>query len=583
MNAGKQLERLNEMVAILWQENNQLDRLLGEPWNKEVLTPILVFLVVLALALAVLCLNALRRTTSNAQRGELQPDATDRYLREALPPAAASLMGCSTDPAELESFLAGPLGRKLPVLYPYATLAALQCADVLDYVTSADSAAAASHTGDLAVVATAALHGNPPRSTPCTPFLVHTVVGSPLALAARALGLDLNLRVTRNAPGAPGETARALRPDYLCWVDKVLVFKGEERASEDGLEEAIYALRYKMTNSWYYGTCHGGSVLGRHPELLPGVAMPGMLAYAAAGSVLQFFALIRSGAGGSTGLFPISARHDLCTALGRIRAFHATCNVARLLASDAARRASRASDAPTPSVALGSVLESMGAGGERLRAITFLDEYVQKRVFRFLERHADISDFGTLQALYGDPALAQCPNLARLHEPDAIRLEDGTTLVLHLVPVGVPQRGPPEDMAALKRAVRDVLIALAALHAAGFVHRDVRWANVVWVPGATSDAAGSFVLIDLEHAARSDCPRDCREPEFALTTWPPYGILDPADGAYTPASDLCLVAHCLLGGVRLDPVGSALRTALRTRQLSAEGALAHEWLAAVGA
>ncbi|KXZ43251.1 hypothetical protein GPECTOR_96g717 [Gonium pectorale] len=208
-------------------------------------------------------------------------------------------------------------------------------------------------------------------------------------------------------------------------------------------------------------------------------------------------------------------------------------------------------------------------------------DFVQKRVYGFEEAHAGTSDLSTLKALYGSAALAQCSTLARLRKPGAIRL-DGTTLVLDLVTVGVPQYGPPNAMATLKQAIRDVLTAVAALHAEGFVHRDIRCANVVRVPGESQlgMAGGSFVLIDLEHAARSDCPQDCRQPELSLATWPPAGILDPVDGRFTPASDLCLVAHCLLPDVGLDPDGEVLRTALCTRQLSAQEALAHPWLAA---
>ncbi len=72
-----------------------------------------------------------------------------------------------------------------------------------------------------------------------------------------------------------------------------------------------------------------------------------------------------------------------------------------------------------------------------------------------------------LQELYTHPSVASCPHLARL-ESEPPRLHDGA-LVLHLVPLGVPQRGPPADEATLKRAVRDVLTGLAKLHMAGEV------------------------------------------------------------------------------------------------------------------
>ncbi len=55
----------------------------------------------------------------------------------------------------------------------------------------------------------------------------------------------------------------------------------------------------------------------------------------------------------------------------------------------------------------------------------------------------------------------------RLHQ-GAIRME-GTTLVLHLEPVGLPLDAPPADEATLKEAIRGVLLGVAALHRAGVV------------------------------------------------------------------------------------------------------------------
>ena len=81
--------------------------------------------------------------------------------------------------------------------------------------------------------------------------------------------------------------------------------------------------------------------------------------------------------------------------------------------------------------------------------------------------------------------------------------------------------------------------------------------------------------------ARSDCSTDCRQQPYPLAPWP-QGILNPADGRYTPASDLCLVSHCLMSGLPfpLSASGEALKLALAAGQLSAERALAHKWLVA---
>ncbi len=79
----------------------------------------------------------------------------------------------------------------------------------------------------------------------------------------------------------------------------------------------------------------------------------------------------------------------------------------------------------------------------------------------------------------------------------------------------------------------------------------------------------------------AESQQDCRQPPFPLATWPHAAILDPADGRYTFASDLCLVAHCLMSDLpfSLSSGGEDLRRVLAARELDAESALAHEWLA----
>ncbi|PNW81346.1 hypothetical protein CHLRE_07g352150v5 [Chlamydomonas reinhardtii] len=207
----------------------------------------------------------------------------------------------------------------------------------------------------------------------------------------------------------------------------------------------------------------------------------------------------------------------------------------------------------------------------------------------------------------------RCPNLVRLHcrggnsggGSGGIHLQpDGKTVVLYLEPVGLPlQRAPPSE-ADLRRAVRNVLAGVVALHAAGFVHRDIKWQNVIRLPAAAAfttaasqqpaapsassgsspavGAADTYVLIDLEHAAPADFPLDCGQPPpYQLPTWPAAHLLDPATGRYTRQSDLCMLAAALMSYLpfSLSDSGCDLRQRLATRQLlSAEAALQHEWL-----
>ena len=54
------------------------------------------------------------------------------------------------------------------------------------------------------------------------------------------------------------------------------------------------------------------------------------------------------------------------------------------------------------------------------------------------------------------------------------------TYSVELAPLGYASC--PRDEADLKRALRAVLQALQGMHQAGFVHRDVRWSNILRDP-----------------------------------------------------------------------------------------------------
>ncbi|RPB20079.1 hypothetical protein L211DRAFT_577531 [Terfezia boudieri ATCC MYA-4762] len=64
-------------------------------------------------------------------------------------------------------------------------------------------------------------------------------------------------------------------------------------------------------------------------------------------------------------------------------------------------------------------------------------------------------------------------NKNRKLEPEYKRFN----VVLQLSPVGfIPH---PEEITELKAIIRDVLYGLQWLHSHGYVHRDVRWVNII--------------------------------------------------------------------------------------------------------
>ncbi|KAG2439295.1 hypothetical protein HXX76_004654 [Chlamydomonas incerta] len=310
--------------------------------------------------------------------------------------------------------------------------------------------------------------------------------------------------------------------------------------------------------------------------------MPCMFAYAAAGSRVQFFAVTsRDGAVEAT---PVSDCLHIDTPLGRIKVVHHTLKVLQAVAA-------YAPSAPHLPIALGQVSTALTLNGSFLSSVTVFPDFIRKRV-NLSQLQGGVLDHRALVAMYRAIGHVRCLNLVRLRGDGGVSLQDDGTTVLHLEPLGLPlglTGGPAvESEGSLRDAVRGVLTALVVLHEAGYVHRDVRWPNVIRLPAVAAAAAAAassssdvYVLIDLEHAAPADCPLDCRRPPYRLPTWPGSRILDPATGRFTCESDLCLVAEALIAHLpfTLSDSGQHLREQLATRKLpTARAALEHAWL-----
>ncbi|PNW76272.1 hypothetical protein CHLRE_12g541211v5 [Chlamydomonas reinhardtii] len=505
--------------------------------------------------------DAVGVSTGQHNQAALIPDTSGAYFRRVMAAQFLDSGSTSVDNGGLlgmrhrQFYLDQPLGALLPVSSA-AQEAILHDSDLLKYVAVEPDGGSVRTFGQMVTHALMGWHDvQLASSETATSFKTQLLVGIPLSYALGRLGL--HFRIDRNAADPSGDTTKRLRPDFLCWIRNALLLKGEEKANESALQEANRELTSKMATSW-------------RPGLLPGVSMPCMMAYTAAGNLMQFFAITESG-GGGVEAWPISELLDISRPLGRIKVVHHTLHIARLLAAYAPLAP------PQLSIALGGMIQSKGLGGRLLGNVMLFGDFVQKRAFEYLRQPGVVLDFSTLVELYTATGRELCANLVRLHQ-GAIRME-GTTLVLHLEPVGLPLDAPPADEATLKEAIRGVLLGIAALHRAGFVHRDVRWRNVIRVPELRSSGSlSTYVLIDLEHAARADCAVDCREPDFRLGSWPSEDMLESGSGRYTPASDLCLVAYLMMC-IPLSQSGQRLQQALAARQVpSAEAALQHEWL-----
>ncbi|KAG2422912.1 hypothetical protein HXX76_015664 [Chlamydomonas incerta] len=476
-------------------------------------------------------------------------DTTATYLKNCLPAFDALLLWGSA--SQLRQLLAEPITPGLPLPALVAARMFLQHAELQGpLVSTAASHAAASadalsshvrHVMDLEPIVGSEMYTA--RST-------GIVVEDTLRLFAKHLPGLMRIHMDRNVADTSGATIKSLRPDYLCWVNGALVLKGEEKAQSAQLEDAIQELTTKMSIAWA-------------PGLVPGKRPPCMLAFAAAGTMLQFFCIQppESDGDGGAQATPISNALDLNTSVGRLGALTASCNIWRLLAG-------YASHAPTVPLEYGFISRSP----DGLRNCCLLQGFVRKSIANFATKQAPFASFELLKDVYTKMAkvthrrhIIQVYNIAGHAGPQLV----DDVYIVHLAPVGVPNRGPPADLHALAHAVSGVLHGLAALHSEGFVHRDVRWPNVIFLP-----AEGRWLLIDLEHAGLNDC--DCSAAPYPLHFW---GQRTLDGGKYTFRSDLRMVAEQLMcGAMKLDKGGEDLRQQLLSGRLTAAAALEHEWL-----
>ena len=131
---------------------------------------------------------------------------------------------------------------------------------------------------------------------------------------------------------------------------------------------------------------------------------------------------------------------------------------------------------------------------------------------------------------------------------------------LQLCPVGYPVH--IQDVAELKTAIREILTGLSFLHERGFVHRDIRWENIV------KDVNGSFVLIDLENAGREG-PVTYNSP-----AWPPA----PKPGKFIKAIDMMIVDLLISKYQNLDLDEDSHDFTGQLATLTPAEAIQHPWL-----
>ena len=352
-----------------------------------------------------------------------------------------------------------------------------------------------------------------------TEDMVHAFLGpifeDPLLIMFNWLGDD-RWTVNRNArePDRCTSTTRPTsRPDWQLFHQgnvRKMLFRGEEKRASGDIEQARAELLEKF-ETW--------------SPILFGDA-PYVLAYACAGAEMQLYAIHRTGlpTEPAAALFSIGDRLRLARLQDRLKLVKYLFNLVRVLQAIAASM---------PSDGLMSIGEYARVNTGENPTIYFERTHVRKTLIDTAEvKHPDAV---LLQELYEEVRRGNIVRTVKC-DPGYPKYEvvgNRSRLVLHLRPVGQARR--PRTPAELRAALEAVLQALRSMHRRGFVHRDVRWPNIVILTDQ------SWMLIDLDFAARLD--GDGRAP------WPTWQRGVPRrsapDAPWSPAFDVKQVAMLL--------------------------------------
>lgn len=321
---------------------------------------------------------------------------------------------------------------------------------------------------------------------------------------------------SRNSSDKSGATKNLLRPDYCVWVNKALVFKAEHKAEGDELHTALDELVTKMLGGW-------------NPVAMRG--LPFLPCFAAGGTFLQF-AIVSPGPGATAHVQSVSDPISMITPVGRLHILRVAFKMFRLLVW--------LSGKITPGTLR---LYKKQLRGDRGESVMITPDHVVKRAF--VTAPAD---------LYARLATASIPSAVSVDSFE--RVDDGLSKLVSR-PVGIERLPVSED--ELRSALTCALRALGALHGYGFVHRDVRWPNLL------SDGASGWLLADFESAGVAGHPL----PAGLISSWRLSPETRLPGAGYEPKDDVWQVGNLLATcGLTLSPAAEAFRAALMTTRSS---------------
>lgn len=290
--------------------------------------------------------------------------------------------------------------------------------------------------------------------------LIDCLIKEPIILLAKYLSVGLTYDRNVSDKSQLSTTIDALRPDFMLWLPNgVLGFKGEEKKDGWSIDVPRLELLAKCNNI---------------STLLIG-NLPYQLCYASVGGKIVFYVI-------DLGAAPVSIEYlagpfnATANAAERAKIVRCAVNCFRVL------RALCQHLPFVPALSMGQVLTRR----DKRSKLVILKDCVSKIVDNGCYCPSVID-------LYKEILPRPIDFLTRPKAPPKMRNKH---LSVYLTPLGLQNTPTCEN--DLKAALRCVLVALSQLHARGWVHRDVRWDNILFVP-----TENSWYLIDLECADRN--------------------------------------------------------------------------------
>ncbi|RUS14863.1 hypothetical protein BC937DRAFT_93219 [Endogone sp. FLAS-F59071] len=380
-------------------------------------------------------------------------------------------------------------------------------------------------------------------------YPIDTLVLNTFRLLFDQTGPGNKIEFSRNTAdvGQTTTTVGTCRPDFLLYVQNLLVLKGEEKAKASDFDEALDDLSKKFStlDPLFFGD------------------MKFLLCYAAAGSVFRFFAIDGTPEAQSKPsiLVPLTPRLDLKSPVDRFAIVLKLINITRVLL------------AVTPKLGVDIIpLGKTLAMGQKATMITYYPNMIIKEIpiENLPYINTDWKDrIKTLKEMY------KCAN----GKPGLVQVADGSpvTYFFHgrrtykLVMKTRGRRISLVNEAECQAMTKDLLIGLKALHRGGFVHRDIRMPNILKVFDRDDC---NYVLIDFEHGGTTKAHFTNN---MLLTSWD-KGTLT-RNGDYTTTSDLYQVGKLLKeSNLVTSANGKDFIAQLQSKHMFMPAALNHSWL-----